>query len=262
MRSHSKITIFLVSALSLNLLFSPQAHSVSNGLIQLDNKWTVAITIEYGKKAQLCSGVLIQPTTVMTAKHCVVSSKGQVYKNITINSPGSNYQFPLQKSMELRTVTKVIPSKLKSLYDVPDQGDVAFLKFKSPFSNYELPEIATKAQIDSLKPWSQIRGYGYGKTGDGVTHYSNLPVQYELSWGNDDHAFTDNVVLIAGASGIGCSGDSGGPITAFLDDNREVLIGVAASLLSQGKNGCATRTFNRLFYESFNLVYPYLNLIN
>ena len=243
-------------------LANNSASAVLNGEIQKANPWTVAITIQSGSKILLCSGVLVETTTVMTAKHCVVDAKGQISPKILINAPGNNYTFPPTDAMEQQLVSKVVLVPEEPTKQVPDEADVAFLKFSQPFKEFSLPEIATPDQIAQLKTWSIIKGYGYGAVGETNSNYSKELRQYDLSWGNDDHNRQLNVVLIASASSIGCSGDSGGPITAFLDEKREVLIGIAASIINQGSNGCAQRDLNQLYFENFNLVYPYIGLQN
>jgi hypothetical protein len=246
-------------AIALLLILPTQpAHSVFNGEIQDKNSWVVAITIQNGGKTLLCSGAIIDKTTVMTGKHCVVDSKGIVSSNILINQPGAYFYFPATAEMQQRRVSKVALVPIQPTKYVPDAGDIAFLHFAEPFSNFTIPEIATEDQLKSLKPWSIIKGYGYGATGEDGSIYSKELRQYNLSWGNDDHYIDSNVVIIASATSIGCSGDSGGPITAFLEDEREVVIGVAASIINQGSNGCAQRDLNRLYFENFNLVYPYI----
>lgn len=255
----NRILKIIKIGLILNFIFLDSSIAVFNGEEQPDNKWVVAITIKNGSRYQLCSGVLIKATVVMTAKHCSVNSKGKKFSKIVINSPGSRFNFPHTQDMEMREVTKVlVPKEPKNKWN-DDEGDVAFLKFDEPFTSYELPEIGTTAQIATLKPWSVIKGYGYGVTGDGLSKYSPTPRRYDLSWGNDDHAVLGSVVLIASVSSIGCAGDSGGPITAFLDDNKEILIGVAASIGNKGSNGCEKLNLTKMYYLNFNLVNPYIN---
>lgn len=252
---NKKIVLFF--ALLLIPITEP-AQAVLNGEIQDKNSWVVAVTIQSGGKTLLCSGVLVDTTTVMTGKHCVVDSKGAVSSNILVNQPGANYYFPATPEMQQRRISKVILVPTEPIDKVPDAGDVAFLHFTEPFSNFSIPEVATEDQLKSLKPWSIIKGYGYGATGENGSIYSKELRQYDLSWGNDDHNRVSNVVLIASASSIGCSGDSGGPITAFLEDKREVLIGIASSIVNQGSNGCAQRDLNQLYFENFNMAYPYM----
>ena len=249
--------IALLFALLLILIMEP-AQAVFNGDIQDKNSWVVAVTINSGGKTLLCSGVLVETTTVMTGKHCVVDSKGVISSDISINQPGANYYFPATPEMQQRRISKLVLVPTEPINKVPDAGDIAFLHFTEPFSDFSIPEVATEEQLKSLKPWSIIKGYGYGATGESGSIYSNQLRQYDLSWGNDDHNRVSNVVLIASASSIGCSGDSGGPITAFLEDKREVLIGVASSIVNQGSNGCAQRDLNQLYFENFNLAYPYM----
>ena len=155
--------------------------------------------------------------------------------------------------MELREITKVISVKEPKNKWNDDEGDVAFLKFDQPFTNYQLPTIGTPSQIATLKPWSLIKGYGYGTIGDGLSKYSPIPLRYELSWGNDDHAVLGTVVLIASVTSMACAGDSGGPITGILDDNQEVLIGVAASIANKGTSGCEKINPTKMYYLNFNL---------
>lgn len=253
---------FLASLLILALVGSFQpATAVLNGEEQPDNKWVVAITIKNGNREQLCSGVLIQPTVVMTARHCALNSKGKKFSQISINSPGSRFIFPHTQDMELREASKVIAPKAPKNKWNDDEGDVAFLRFDQPFTNYELPNIGTPDEIATLKPWSLIKGYGYGTTGDGLSKYSQIPRRYELSWGNDDHAVLGTVVLIASVTSMACAGDSGGPITAFLDDNKEILIGVAASIANKGTSGCEKINPTKMYYLNFNLVNPYLKAV-
>ena len=246
----------------LTILAIQPAQSVFNGVIQDKNSWVVAVTVQSGGKTLLCSGAIVESTTVMTGKHCVVDSMGKVSSNVLINQPGTNFYFPATSEMQQRRVTKVVLVPTEATKQVPDAGDIAFLHFTEPFRNFTIPEIATEDQLKSLKPWSTIKGYGYGATGEDGSIYSKELRQYNLSWGNDDHYIVSNVVIIASASSIGCSGDSGGPITALLEDKREVLIGVASSIVNQGSNGCAQRDLNQLFFENFVLAHPYISYKN
>ena len=252
------LALILVVLVTLQII---PAQAVMNGEEQPENKWVVAITIKNGNREQLCSGVLIQPTIVLTAKHCALNPKGKKFSKITINAPGSKFNFPFTEDMELRTVTKVIaPKEPKNKWN-DDEGDLAFLKFAEPFSNYQLPVIGTEEQIASLHTWSLIKGYGYGTIGDGLSKYSPIPRRYELSWGYDDHAILGTVVLIASVTSMACAGDSGGPITAFLDDNREILIGVAASIANKDTSGCEKINPTKMYYLNFNLINSYLNSV-
>ena len=247
--------------LVLNLLLINNSFGVLNGEEQADNKWVVAITIKNGNRQQLCSGVIIKPTIVVTAKHCAQNSKGKKFSKILINAPDSKFNFPHKKDMELREVSKIIvPKEPKNKWN-DDEGDVAFLKFDLPFTNYQLPDIGTPEEIATLKPWSEIKGYGYGTTGDGISKYSQIPRRYNLSWGNDDHAVLGTVVLIASVSSMACAGDSGGPITAFLENGKEILIGVAASIANKGASGCETLNPTKMYYLNFNLINPNLNSV-
>jgi hypothetical protein len=254
---HRALAVGVLSFLMIGAYIFP-VGAVMNGEVQPENKWVVAITIKNGNRAQLCSGVLIRPNTVITAKHCAINSKGKRFPKIEINAPGSRFNFPHTSDMEMREVTKVIPVKEPKNKWNDDEGDVAFLKFDRPFTNFELPSIGTPAQIASLKPWSIIKGYGYGTTGDGLSKYSHDPLRYQLSWGNDDHAVLGTVVLIASVTSMACSGDSGGPVTAFLEDNQEILIGVAASIANKSANGCEKINPTKMYYMNFNFINSYL----
>ena len=241
-------------ALIFNFLFLNNSFAVLDGEVQPNNKWVVAITFKSGSRVQLCSGVLIQPTTVMSAKHCAFDPKGEKFSKITINAPGSKFTFPHTKNMEVREVTNIIFAEEPENKKNVDEGDVAFYKFDKPFKNYKLPEIGTPAQIATLKPWSLIKGYGYGTSGDGRSKYSPIPSRYELSWGNDDHAVFGNVVTIASVASTACAGDSGGPITAFLKNKKEILIGIASSIANIGVSGCENLNATKMYYMNFNLV--------
>lgn len=259
---NAKILRAVSIGLILNLLSPNNSFAVLNGEAQINNKWVVAITFKSGSRVQLCSGVLVQPTLVMTAKHCALDPKGKIFSKVMINSPGSKFNYPPSKNMELREVTKVIfPNEPESKMN-EDEGDVAFLKFAKPFKNFKLPEIGTPDEIATLKPWSPIKGYGYGTNGLGASKYSPIPSRYELSWGNDDHAVFGNVVTIASFTSSACSGDSGGPITAFLSNKKEILIGIAARVAVFGAGVCEDSKAKRMNYINFNLVNPYLIELN
>ena len=242
-------------------LLAPPAKAVLNGEPQPDNKWVVAITSKDKNRAQLCSGVLIETTTVVTAKHCAINEQGKKFQSIQINAPGAKYSFPFNTSMELRNVTKVIAAKVIKNKWNNDEGDIAFLRIDKPFSNFELVKIGTPEQIATLKPWSLIKGYGYGTTGDGTSKYSEIPRRYDLSWGNDDHAVMGTLVFIASVSSMACAGDSGGPVTGILDDGQEVLLGAAVSIGNKDSSGCEQVNLTRMYYLNFNLINPYLKLI-
>ena len=256
-----KFGIFTLLTSSIFLAPQTTAHAVLNGIEMPNNKWAVAIVSFKGTRAELCSGVLVETTTVMTAKHCVADKFGKLADKVVVTAPQSNFNFPIPSDLEQQVVKDfklASPNPDKSMVD---KSDIAALILPKPFSNFELLRIAMPSDVASLHTWSTIKGYGYGGIGDKILKYSPTLRQYDLSWGNDDHSVDGDLVTIASASSIGCAGDSGGPITAFLDSKEEVLLGVAVSLSIEGSNGCGQISFNQLFYENFNLIYPHLDLI-
>ena len=205
----------LASVLSLSFLFPLEAEAIENGKSALgENVVTFLLKDKNTDKYSLptCSGSLIAPQIVVTAKHCVKGHNSQISwlidENWEVSFPGADIQSP-----ELRT------AKILSIFSYPgeftENDDFAVLVIDTPFPVYGNLKIATKDDLTRFRAaQSPTLTYGYGSSSTSNLQ-SLVPFKIEnkiiqdfpgRSWGPQVFA----IQYLKSDSHI-CGGDSGGP---------------------------------------------------
>lgn len=206
------------------------AHAVYGGSVVEPDEGEAAVRLTWrrGGHSGECSGVLIDPKTVLTAAHCVRSSRGKAYrvKSVRIGNPRGR-----------TTRVKVAAVRVHPKYDPkrPERGhDLAVLRLKKAVKGHRPIPMATAEQ----DPTSQ--GERLTITGFGVTQKNGRMVKSrKLRMTSQEylspfHCFSGPVHQMAQTrmcaaspdSGV-CPGDSGAPASLQVD-GRQVLVGVVS----------------------------------
>ncbi len=183
-----------------------------------------------------CTGVLVAPHLVMTARHCVVREPAELvicgHSRLDVLLPASSVSVSNDAVLSG-------DSRWYGARDlvVPEDGDdacgfdLALIVLAEPMA----PELATPAEMrltEPPTPGESLTAVGYGEAGDGETPVTRLArselavacVGSECGYGVGESEF----VTTDGA----CRGDSGGPAL----DELERVVGI----LSRGSEPCAT----------------------
>lgn len=240
------------SAGILSLIFAfvslgPQNSFASRGGVEdLQNKFVVGITYKDNGLPQLCSGVAISPTIVATAAHCVTSHHGGALTEFAFTDPGVDIE------------TSVMPNEVISIAKA--EQDLAFITLKSPLRDGKYLKIADSKIVSSLREGASLTGYGYGAVFEEFTLYSKFVRKYPILWNpNASVQGSANTFEVTSTTSTACAGDSGGPITAMID-NEEVLLGVMASAAGV-TSACGNQGADGKFRMKITLVSPYLSLV-
>ncbi|MFE6162259.1 serine protease [Streptomyces sp. NPDC056486] len=194
-----------------------------------DNPWVVALSSRdrFGgtRSGQFCGGVVVGPTTVLTAAHCM----GEEVLGV-----------PLRKMSDLKVIAgrddlstsagREIPVREASVnpkYDSSsNSGDVAVLSLASPLPKSYAIRMAGEGD-PAYEPGTRAAVYGWGDTtgsGDYARTLRAAPVRVlpdstcvEAYPGSSDGTYAAASMLCAGEVKGGrdaCQGDSGGPLVA------------------------------------------------
>lgn len=237
--------------LVLTLLFSSSlitaAQASRGGVEDPNNRFTVGFTYNDGSIPSVCSGILIAPTIIVTARHCVRNDSGVDGSGYVFTNPGARVD-------GLATGAKI------SRVVISDE-DLAFIILDIALKGAEYLKVADMATIAAISDLTPLSGYGYGAVFETSEPYSPLVRKYALDWrsGGKDPKLTNTYELTSKSSSA-CRGDSGGPVIVTLGNGERALV-AAISGAANVQNACGTLGSDGLFRMRVTLVSPYLSLI-
>ena len=240
-------SLVVISSLIFSALFATTSNASRGGVEEISNKFSVGFTYLDGSISSVCSGILVSPKLIATARHCVRNDAGINGTNYVFTNPGQRIDGPAA-SAKLSTVL------------ISDE-DLAFIVLDSPLTGAEYIRIADQATIAALPEKSQLFGYGYGAVYETNALYSSRVRKYPLEWTAAGLVPTlKNTYELTSDVASACRGDSGGPIVTALPSGEMVLLAVMSGAANV-QNTCGTPGSDGLFRMRVTVVAPYLLLV-
>ena len=242
----SSSALVTLSFLFSNLILG-SAHASRGGVEDLNNKFTVGFTYNDGPIPSVCSGILIAPTIIATARHCVRNDNGVDGSDYVFTNPGA----ALDGSGAVVKVSRIA---------IGDE-DLAFIILAAPLKGTNYLQIADSMTVTGLTDLVPLNGYGYGAVFETAAPYSKFVRKYSLYWRSTGRDLKlNNTYELTSKDATACRGDSGGPITMALAGGKMALVAVMSGAANV-ENACGTPGPDGLYRMRVTLVSPYLSLV-
>ncbi|RAS65593.1 ricin-type beta-trefoil lectin protein [Lentzea atacamensis] len=204
-----------ISAIALTFVaaatFVIPASAVVGGAPVSEGTHTFIAKIDVGNRERTCTGALVDPFWVVTAKSCVAGTSSKIVATVGRTNVA-------QTSGVTRDVKAVVPR---------EDRDLALLKLQYPIMEIAPVKVGTAAAGETV----QVPGFGHTSTGWTTEQL------YQAAFAVDSSATTS--FAITGASKGLCRGDAGAPLL----NARNEIVGVGSTSWQGGCFGVSeTRT--------------------
>ncbi|KAL2091015.1 hypothetical protein ACEWY4_013278 [Coilia grayii] len=217
------------------------SERVVGGSVATPHAWPWQISLQYlsgGRYHHTCGGSLIRRGWVMTAAHCVDSSRTWrvVLGEHDLNSDSGREQ--------IISVSRVYIHSGWNSASVAKGYDIALLRLSSEATLNSYVQLATLPPSGQILPNANpcyITGWGRTSTGGSLSaklKQASLPIVDHQTcsssswWGS---TVKTTMVCAGGYAESGCNGDSGGPLNCSVG-GRYVVHGVTSFVSSSGCN--------------------------
>ena len=243
-------------AIVLSLLQVLPASAVENGTDATGNSFVVPITRTYSATTTgFCSGILIAPSVVVTARHCTQDSKGLVTKNIFVGSAGSSLDSITPSDIVSSVETD--PDSSSTSTTLVEDSDIAFLILSHPQKVTTPILLATETVVTSLRnSGGPLEGFGYGFYSDSGDTSPTFPKAFSGSFSSRT-PIVSNSAYLKSLTGDACIGDSGSPVISMAG-GKTTLIGVITGVTKSMY--CTKLNSDGNYYALFTLISKYEKL--
>ncbi len=192
-----------------------------------EGEFTEVVALELS--GSTCTGVLVAPTLILTAAHCVVNLPPDAF--IAVHTGTAREGMPEALGLEFGAFPDYIPDPTAS-----DTLDYGYIVIDRALGGPYATPITDQAEWDAAMRWDAlVTIVGYGNvdpdpmvTSDGTKRELTVPI---------DGFSPRGLEFRAGGDGKdSCTGDSGGPVFVELPDGQRRLAGVT----SRGSMVCGT----------------------
>uniref|UniRef100_A0A8C2Q251 pancreatic elastase II n=1 Tax=Cyprinus carpio TaxID=7962 RepID=A0A8C2Q251_CYPCA len=222
--------------------YKPVASRVVGGTDVKPNSWPWQVSLQYQSGSSFyhtCGGTLIDKQWVLTAAHCIGSSRTyRVYlgkHNLGLSSESGSLAI---------SPSRIIVHENWDSYNI--RNDIALIKLSSPVTFTDKISPACLPNSGSILPHNyscHVTGWGRlwtnGPIADILQQVLLPVVDYNTCtrsdwWGN----LVTNLMVCAGGDGVvsSCNGDSGGPLNCQRSDGTWDVHGIVSFGSSMGCN--------------------------